>query len=255
MVAAIAGRRTWGVLKPRNLNGESLAKWHHQRPPVTLFVPMTEFVPRVAVAHLMKLAQNMRTDDRIIHHVQTAAIHFARNHAVETFLSDHKESQYLVMIDDDMTIDPNWIDIMTWTEQPFVSALCVRKSPPHIPTPALFQRRDEDGNYHYNPIKDWKPATGLRECDAVGAAVICVRRDVLEALERPWFDFKEGGEDYFFCRKVRQLGHKIMVDTALLAGHLTEMRPATYWHWLDGRARYEEEHGEEATPDEVTGAE
>ena len=75
--------------------------------------------------------------------------------------------------------------------------------------------------------------------------------DVLEAMDRPWFDFREGGEDYFFCRKVRQMGHKILVDTALLAGHLRELSPATYWHWLDGgRAEYEKEHGEESPSDE-----
>jgi hypothetical protein len=255
-VAAAAGPRTWGVLRPRNITAETLARWHHERPAVTLFVPMTEFVPRVAVAHLMKLSQNLRGDDQIVIHVQTSAIHFARNHAVQTFLDDpnHKDCQYLVMIDDDMTIDPNWVDILTWAEQPFVSALCVRKSPPFIPTPALLQKQSDEG-YHYAPIKDWKPNTGLRECDAVGAAVICVRRDVLEAMERPWFDFREGGEDYFFCRKVRGLGHKILVDTALLAGHLQEMRPATYWNWLDSRAAYEKEHGEPLTPEAVTGAE
>jgi len=75
----------------------------------------------------------------------------------------------------------------------------------------------------------------LHPVDAVGCGMICIRRDVLESMERDskgrWCSFDDGGEDFDLCRRIRAAGWGgskpgtrgpgIFVDRGNLIGHLT----------------------------------
>jgi hypothetical protein len=45
-----------------------------------------------------------------------------------------------------------------------------------------------------------------------------IKREVFEGMSEPWFDMPwqttrgSMGEDVFFCKKARELGHKIYID-------------------------------------------
>lgn len=79
----------------------------------------------------------------------------------------------------------------------------------------------------------------LLPVDALGTGMICLRRDVLQALEPDkrsglYVSFQEGGEDFELSRRVRQAGwwgiapqqggkgHGLFVDRGALVGHLTQ---------------------------------
>ena len=62
----------------------------------------------------------------------------------------------------------------------------------------------------------------LLECDGVGGGCLLVHRQVLDAIEPPWFEYNKGtfvGEDFYFCRKVQAAGFKIFVDPGVICGH------------------------------------
>ena len=72
----------------------------------------------------------------------------------------------------------------------------------------------------------WKPAVNTNErffeVEGVGLGCMLVNVDVYGMLGMPWFDvnwepeFGEFiGEDFYFCKKAREAGYKIMVDTVL----------------------------------------
>jgi GT2 family glycosyltransferase len=65
----------------------------------------------------------------------------------------------------------------------------------------------------------------LVECDGVGGGCLLVHRQVLDAIEPPWFEYNKGtfvGEDFYFCRKAQEAGFKIYADPSVLVGHYSE---------------------------------
>lgn len=74
-----------------------------------------------------------------------------------------------------------------------------------------------------------RPFTGLQKVDAVGAAGLLIRRDVLESLVRPWFRclYNEDGllalsEDFYFCEQAIGAGFEIWAQCDLVQQHWVE---------------------------------
>ena len=94
------------------------------------------------------------------------------------------------------------------------------------------------------------PATGLFEISQAGLPGAVIRREVLEAVGDPWFewntiyDLTRGvgkiqlrmGEDFYFCRKVKEKGFKIFVDLAQTIGHI--ISPTTVPRWSPAQKRW-----------------
>ena len=70
------------------------------------------------------------------------------------------------------------------------------------------------------------PPGSLLETGFTGCHCLLIRRDVLEAMESPWFQgYNPGGEDQYFCEKAKSdLDIKTYVDMSVLAGHATTDR-------------------------------
>ena len=126
-----------------------------------------------------------------------------------------------------------------------VGGLVFRRTAPY--DPALYLR-DKTGNYWSST--DWDK--GVVEVDALSTACVLIHRSVFETLKRPWFYYdysgaEEGGkdwvrptEDLMFCRKVREAGIRIYVDTTTCCPHIASDVPAideAFWR------RYVEKHG------------
>lgn len=197
---------------------ENLEGWRQRRAPLAIGVPMMEMVPRTSVLTIAAFARRMKPGDEFLFNDHSAAVDFVRNDMIERFLATNAE--WLFFMDDDMLLPAEWLDIMTGYNVPFISGYCTRKNYPYLPTCAMFSHQDEHGHYHYDSIVSFEPHTGVYEVDGVGAGFLCIRRDVLEALPKPWFEFLGGGEDFAFCRKVKALGHPILLDTACVVGHV-----------------------------------
>ena len=65
------------------------------------------------------------------------------------------------------------------------------------------------------------PAEGLIELQAGGCAGMLIRREVLEAIEPPWFEYTDRSEDIVFCEKAKEAGFNIYCDLSARLGHVT----------------------------------
>ena len=78
------------------------------------------------------------------------------------------------------------------------------------------------------PIGGYRAGETLRVA-AVGAGCLVIHRRVLEAVARPWFEWRGSredlppearlSEDFEFCRKVREAGFGLWVDTLVACRH------------------------------------
>ena len=61
----------------------------------------------------------------------------------------------------------------------------------------------------------------LLEIDGCGAHFIMVKRSALELISPPWFvgNAMGGGEDFFFCRKLKEFGYRIYIDLGIHTSH------------------------------------
>lgn len=166
----------------------------------------------------------------------------ARNTAVERFLSK-PGIKWLLMIDQDAAWPPGLLTRLISWNAPVVAPLAFRSEPPHLPY------------YYITPgasplecvsdpaaIADWllqhpallteervamldqAPADALAPVLAVGAHVLLIRRDVLEALPPPRFrGYSEtepwASEDLYFSMHCREAGIPMHVDRSIVVGH------------------------------------
>jgi hypothetical protein len=106
-----------------------------------------------------------------------------------------------------------------------VVPMCVQKHPPFLPV--IYDSLGPDGKFNLIDLRNKEEK--LYEVYAAGSAGMLIKRHVLEAMEKPIFEFgkigdENVGEDVMFCHKVQEAGFKIYADLSLKLGHL---RPVT----------------------------
>lgn len=225
-----------------------LSDWRKDRPPVAVGIPLGWSQARTSFVQFAHLFKGMRDDDHLLLNANVAVPAAARNWLIQEFLKLPKTVRYLLLFDDDMVVPPGTIERLTLHGQPFVSGLCTLKAHPFTPTayytvpitPQVVPGHEFYGVAHhdYKPLVNL-PTSGVAKVDAVGAACLCLRRDLLEALDAPWFKDGEGsGEDLYFCRKATDAGYRVLVDTSVRPGHVGE-HVATYDDFRDVWAKRE----------------
>jgi len=157
------------------------------------------------------------------------------------------EKDWLFFMDSDQTFHPQTLrKLMSW-DLPVVSGLYFKS--PGNPVPHCYKYAYQETT---GPIKDahfyesiidpiaqflFKHTDKIKqneavvlpskkedliECDGVGGGCLLIHRQVLDAIEPPWFEYNKGtfvGEDFYFCRKVEAAGFKIFVDPGVICGH------------------------------------
>lgn len=71
------------------------------------------------------------------------------------------------------------------------------------------------------------PPNGTGFVDGIATGCLFIKREILEAMPKPYFEFKFNeetremtqGEDLGFCRKVSEMGHKFFIDYSMLCNH------------------------------------
>jgi len=166
----------------------------------------------------------------------------ARNEIIEKL-----ERDWLFFMDADQTFAPETLrKLLSW-DLPIVSGLYFKS--PGNPVPHCYKYAFQETTgpikdaHFYSPLIDpiaqflLKHTEELKkteavvipskkedliECDGVGGGCLLVHRQVLDAIEPPWFEYNPGtfvGEDFYFCRKVQAAGFKIFVDPGVICGH------------------------------------
>lgn len=149
----------------------------------------------------------------------------ARNEAVRIFLGNGL-FQYLFFLDSDVVAPPDTIYRLLAHNQPIVSGMYCRRSPPHGLPVAI-----KNGSW----VTNFVPGSVL-DVDLVGAGCLLIHRSVLEKVPpqhpcHPWFWWKvdmasqvpqgEGvSEDFSWCQHVRKHGYKVLLDTGVRCRHV-----------------------------------
>lgn len=135
--------------------------------------------------------------------------------------------EWLFFLDDDVIPPPDVLPRLMAHKVDIVSGVYFRRNEPIVP---CMQKLDKDGNPTWITSFSWP---GLIEVDHVGAGCLLIHRRVLEAMKsdapRPWFEWlcdhgnlkktEMTSEDFTFCRRARQAGFKIHVDTSVHCVH------------------------------------
>ena len=65
------------------------------------------------------------------------------------------------------------------------------------------------------------PKDQLVECDAVGFGAALIKIDVIKRMQRPYFmSTTSAGEDVYFCKRAKEIGAKVFMDTSVKLGHI-----------------------------------
>lgn len=111
-----------------------------------------------------------------------------------------------------------------------IGGLNFRRGKPYDPCAFII---DDEGNTY--GIMDWEP--GILEVQALGTGSILIHTSVFEDVPFPWFAYAydethhvdDGwpGVDMYFCRKLREAGIKMYVDTTTSSPHLIDDQTVT----------------------------
>lgn len=143
-------------------------------------------------------------------------------------------SEWVLFIDDDHVYPPDLLNRLLAHDKPIVSALYLRRGQPF--GPVAFASRDDETQTYTSIDLTALPREGLLKVHACGAGGLLIRREVLEQIPEPWFQYGVVGkwnasEDVIFCEKANEAGFDIFVD---LATHLGHMAPSAVWpSWVD----------------------
>jgi hypothetical protein len=154
-------------------------------------------------------------------------IAFNINHGIEGALVDNPSCEWIWLVGDDHTFEPDIIERLWRHDLAVVAPYVLRRNVPH-PT-VMF---DENGkNIRPEPLQ-----RGLMRVGSVGGAGMLIRRQVIDKIQRPWFGLRgteRQGEDLFFCDQVTAAGMSIHVDLDTWMGHITSME--VWPEFVEGR--------------------
>ncbi len=128
---------------------------------------------------------------------------------------------------DDQTWEPDALVKLLDRNVPVVVPLILKRSPPYHPV--VFKDQTDEGYMPYSLAE--LPTEGLMEVHSAGSGGMLIRRHVLDKVgmpadapwqERHWFTYGEGihlNEDLVLCRRIREAGYPIHLDTEVTMGH------------------------------------
>ena len=164
----------------------------------------------------LSLASLIIPENSTLMAIPRVMIDTARNMFCEKLLT-MPEKTHLLMIDDDMTFEPDMLLRMLDRDVDIIGALAFKRAGDF--QPCVYKKRD-DGNFYPTFPKEFK------EVDAIGTGAILIKKEVIEKLKYPFFEtgFDDEGQhwsvDMDFSKKATKAGFKIWVDPQIECGHI-----------------------------------
>lgn len=145
----------------------------------------------------------------------------SRNEVTRVFL-ERSQAPVLLFVDSDMAFTSKHLAaVLALTDQAGVVGARYRR--------LQFGRKVEesgylkDGNFTPTVLGDDPPE--LVDVDVVGTGLMAIRREVFMSLEPGrWWSYDIAGgdyiEDYWFCCRAREAGHRVALAARVLVGHM-----------------------------------
>ena|SRR3990167_1330823 len=148
----------------------------------------------------------------------------AENRNYLTVQALNNNSDYLLMIDDDMTFEPDMLDKLIENKKDIIGVAYH----PRSETGEIIKYLDEVVSVKIEQSTDPKYKDTF-ECHATGTGIILIKCNVFKKMSRPWFMFEyyptgqcKLGEDWYFCREAKKAGFTIWTDPKPRVGHIGE---------------------------------
>jgi len=143
----------------------------------------------------------------------------ARNRIVK--VAKEQKCTHILFLDADMTFPTDVIPKLLKHNVDIACGLYKQRNEPH--KYALF--RIKKGEYIRPEIEE-----GLMKVDAAGTGCMLINMKLFDKIDFPWFDYRQYRrsktkyftEDIWFCKKAREKGFKIYVDTDVKCGHIID---------------------------------
>lgn len=143
--------------------------------------------------------------------------------------------EWLLFMDSDIVATADAVPRLLAHPAGIVGGVYVERGGDLLPIPGrVAERPDHDHplrpsdhpDFAYNPIDPRRCGDdlGALEVDVLGMGLTLIRRQVLEALDPPWFveneSMEQVAEDVNFCLRAKDAGFDIVCDTRVQAGHI-----------------------------------
>lgn len=146
-----------------------------------------------------------------------------RNQLVEQALEGG--ATHALFLDADIVPPPDGLAKLAQLGEPIVSGIYWTRQA--MPTPSAWMER---GDGAFAPI-DQEQKGEVVQVDAVGMGFCLIDTEVFQRVEEPWFVWTarqntlDGvSEDFYFCRKAREEGYRILVQLDVRCAHVGMMR-------------------------------
>ena len=198
---------------------------------VAICMTLDAYVPSAFMVSFFKIKQKGSDFEvKAVITTQSILTDLAMETAVEKFLKT--DCGWLLFIETDMSHPADAIERLLRHNLPVVGGVQTWKTKPF--TPMVYRYRNkafwgvgEDTQQKTGPYQavDERELDGrLLQVDGIATGCLLVRRDVFEKIKRPWFSFREGTQDFYFCRKVLAEGFTIHCDSSVTCGHFTTIQ-------------------------------
>lgn len=153
---------------------------------------------------------------------------------------------HILWLDDDHAFTPDLLCVLALNgDKDLVSALYYGRDKA---LPVAYVKDKSPDKYGHYPLI-W-PQESFYEVDAIGFGACLMRRDVLDRVPEPWFQFRGAddekgyGEDIYFCVRAKEYGVKIWLDARYKLGHIGAPHVVDWRDWQAYVKEHEQEFGE-----------
>ena len=189
---------------------------------ITIGVPVYGGIQPKTMQCLMELVNESKHDIHIV--IAEDGYTIAENRSYITVKALNNRSDYLLMIDADMTFKPTILDDLMSNDKD----ICGVAYHPRCDTGKIIKYMDEVTSVAIEESDDPKYKDTF-ECHATGTGIILIKCDVFRKIPQPWFMFEyydngmcKLGEDWYFCEKAKKYNIKTYTDPKPSVGHLGE---------------------------------
>lgn len=139
-----------------------------------------------------------------------------------------KHYDYLFSVDSDIVLPKDSLSKLLNADKDIVSGVYIqRKIEQSIPE--IYLANNVGGVSNVSIDKLYEGSQPIIEIDACGFGCVLVKNEVFLKMDYPHFYYKSAldhkntiSEDVFFCRKAKQLGFRVWVDTSIKCEHIGE---------------------------------
>jgi len=209
-----------------------------EEPRVLIGVPHTQFMFSdfaVSMTNMHRPSEHCR----VMWVGQKTLIDHARNSVCEVAINN--DFTHVFFMDSDQTFPADALMHLLEHDKDVVSGIYPQRS--FFMKPVMYRTNRKTKKMEH--IIEWP--NKLFPIDACGAGCLLVKTEVLRKLKKPWFLITETnvggyvGEDFYFCKKVKEAGFNIWCDPRVQCGHvdLVEFTIEDFIKQRDRKREYE----------------